>query len=158
MEIRTMRPADYDYIIRRVDEWWGGRNMMPGLPRLFVNHFAGTSLVTEDSRGRIAGFVVGFISPRIEDEAYIHYTAVDPAYRGKGAARAMYLEFFDQARENGCVRVSCFTSPINSQSIAFHQRMGFCLLDSATVEDGVPVHKDYNGPGRHAVLFQRELD
>ncbi len=157
MRIRELRNEDYDYIISRVNDWWGGRDMGPGLPRLFLDHFANTSLAAEDDHGRIIGFVVGFMSPQNQDEAYIHYTGVDPAHHGSGVGRSMYQAFFKNAREAGRGLVSCITSPVNKASIAFHSKMGFEILDSPDSVDGVPVHRGHNGPGRDMVLFQKRI-
>ena len=45
MRIRGLVPEDYERIIGRIDDWWGGRPMSVGLPRFFFLHFARTSLV-----------------------------------------------------------------------------------------------------------------
>jgi hypothetical protein len=38
--VRNARSADYDRIAPLVDEWWGGRQMLDMLPRLFFVHFS----------------------------------------------------------------------------------------------------------------------
>ena len=157
MRIRTLRTEDYNYIINRVNDWWGGRNMAPGLPSLFLEHFAGTSLAAEDDQGRIIGFVVGFMSPQHPDEAYIHYTGVEPAHHGRGIGSSLYEAFYEIARQNGRSRVSCITSPVNKASIAYHTRIGFEILPSSEYEEGVPVHRGHNGPGKDMVLFQKRI-
>ena len=83
VEIRTASPSDYERIVAVVDDWWGGRNMRPLLPRLFLDHFADTSLVVEDD-GRLEAFLVGFLSPARPDEAYIHFVGVRPGCRRSG--------------------------------------------------------------------------
>ena len=157
MRIRTLRLEDYDFIIRRVDDWWGGRAMSSGLPRFFFRHFAGTSLAAEDEEGRIIAFLSGLMSPDRPQEAYIHYAAVDPAHQGRGIGRALYRAFFDLARSQGRSLIRCSTSPVNRGSVAFHQKMGFRLAESPNQVEGFPVHLDYNGPGRDKVLFIKEL-
>ncbi|MGP3963634.1 GNAT family N-acetyltransferase [Nonomuraea sp. 3N208] len=144
--LRPATPADYDAVAAVVDEWWG-RPVLASLPRLFLDHFHGTSLVAEGPEG-MAGFLVGFLSPSAADEAYIHFVGVSPAARGGGVARAMYERFFALARAHDRHVVKAITSPVNEASIAFHRRMGF------TASDPVP---DYNGPGTHLVTFARAL-
>lgn len=158
MRLRTLRPSDYDFIINRVDDWWGGRKMASGLPRLFFQHFADTSLVVEDQSGTIVAFVVGFMSPSLPQEAFIHYTGVDPAYQGQGLGRMMYEAFFGLARQKGRTLVRAITSPVNQRSIAFHTKMGFELEDSEYRVDGIPVHQNYHGPKRDLVLFVKRFD
>jgi ribosomal protein S18 acetylase RimI-like enzyme len=145
--LRTARADDYDAIASVADVWWG-RPIRHVLPRLFLDHFHRTSLVAEHE-GALAGFVVGFGSPSLPDEAYIHFLGVAPALRRLGVARTLYERFFELARADGRTWVRAVTSPVNETSIAFHRRMGF---DAAfpTVITG-PVEDTY-------VRFSRRLD
>ncbi len=144
--MRPARPDDYDAIVSVVDEWWG-RPIAAVLPRLFLDHFNATSLVAEHD-GELAGFLVGFHSPSVPGDAYIHFVGVSPTARGSGLARRLYEAFFAAAAGDGCTRVRAITSPVNEGSIAFHRAMGFAV-------DG-PV-ADYDGPGVDRVVFERGL-
>lgn len=153
-EIRHAEPKDYAPIIAVVDDWWGGRQMADGLPKLFFVHFRETSFVAED-RGVIRGFVAGFRSQTYPEQAYIHYVGIDPATRGSGLGRTLYQRFFDAARTLGCTEVQCVTSPANTTSIAFHKAMGFECLPGNAERDGVPYFTDYDGPGASRVLLKK---
>ena len=149
---RAACPDDYDAIIAVVDSWWG-RPIGGALQRLFLEHFADTSLVAElsgssDGPPRMVGFLIGFLSPRLEEEAYIHFVGVDPDERGTGLGRALYEEFFEAMRRHGRTVVHAVTSPVNLGSIAFHRAMGF--------EVSGPVD-GYDGPGADRVVFVRRL-
>ncbi|MCG5214070.1 GNAT family N-acetyltransferase [Streptosporangium sp. KLBMP 9127] len=144
--LRPAVPADYDAIAAVVDDWWG-RPILPILPRLFLDHFHRTSLVSENAVG-LAGFLVGIISPSEPEQAYIHFVGVAPHARTSGLAREMYEHFFEIARRHDRHIVKAVTSPANKTSIAFHQRMGF------TVGGPTP---DYNGPGHDLVTFERAI-
>jgi predicted GNAT superfamily acetyltransferase len=155
-EIRNAEPSDHAPIIAVVDEWWGGRQMADGLPKLFFVHFRDTSFVAVED-GAIRGFVTGFRSQTIPNQAYIHYVGIDPETRGSGLGRLLYPRFFEAARALGCTEVHCVTSPVNKQSIAFHQAMGFECLPGDSEVDGVPVFTDYDGKGGSRVRFRRYL-
>jgi predicted GNAT superfamily acetyltransferase len=155
--IRPARAEDYDRIVAVVDEWWG-RPMQAKLPRLFLEHFSGTSLVADGEDGALAGFLVGFLSQDRPDEAYVHFVAVAPDARGGGLARELYERFFALAREAGRTRVRAITSPVNDGSIRFHRAMGFTLEDGEAERDGVPFMPDWDGPGEARVRFARRLD
>jgi ribosomal protein S18 acetylase RimI-like enzyme len=144
--VRPASPADYDAIVAVADPWWG-RPVTAALPRLFLDHFAGSSLVAEDD-GDLVGFLVGFMSPGEPAEAYIHFAGVHPGYRGTGLARRLYEQFLTAARADGRRVVRAITSPANDGSIRFHRAMGFTA--------GGPV-RDYNGPGRDMVTFELTL-
>ena len=91
-DLRFRRPveADHAVIVRQVDDWWGGRRLHDILPRLWFQHFTGTSWVVEDDGGGLVGFLVGFISPDHPDEAYIHMVGTSPNDRMAGLGRALY--------------------------------------------------------------------
>jgi ribosomal protein S18 acetylase RimI-like enzyme len=147
-EIRHAQPSDYGRVIGRLNAWWGGRNMAPMLPKLFFVHFEGTSFVVDGDDGQLVGFLIGFDSQSVPDEAYIHFVGVDPVRRGQGIGRALYERFFEEARAHGRTVVRCVTSPANEDSVAFHRALGF------EVERVVA---DYDGPGEDRVLLARHL-
>ena len=138
---------DYAYVIGRLDDWWDGRNMSAMLPRLFFDHFAGTSVVAEDEEGDVVGFLCGFLSQSHPDVAYIHFVGIDPRHRRQGLGRTLYRWFFDRARRDQRHEIHCVTSPVNERSQAFHQAMGF----EATRVD------DHDGPGEDRIVFTRHF-
>ncbi|WP_225726124.1 MULTISPECIES: GNAT family N-acetyltransferase [unclassified Nocardia] len=145
--LRKAEPADYDTVIRVVDEWWG-RPLSVSLPRLFLDHFADTSTIAE-ADGALAGFLIGFLSPSVKSTAYIQFIGIHPDHRGGGLARELYERFFDMARADGRTIVRAITSPVNTGSINFHRKMGFTVAG--------PI-QDYNGPERHMMTFERNIE
>jgi ribosomal protein S18 acetylase RimI-like enzyme len=123
--------------------------MAPMLPQLFFVHFEGTSFVAEAEDGRLAGFLVGFLSQTDETDAYVHFVGVAPDRRGSGLGRELYERFFEAAREAGRSTVRCVTSPSNESSVSFHRALGF---------DVDRVAADYDGPGEDRVLLVKRLD
>jgi GNAT superfamily N-acetyltransferase len=160
------RPVEDDYprIQDGLTHWWGGLGGEAGaqqrrllVPRLFLQHFTGTSLIVEDADGALVAFLVGFLSQDHPDEAYIHFVGVDPGRQRGGVGAALYERFFDLARAAGRTRVRCITGPANANSVAYHTRMGFRIEDGDLDVDGVPAQSDYDGEGLPRVCFVREL-
>jgi ribosomal protein S18 acetylase RimI-like enzyme len=145
--VRTAVPSDYDRIAPRVDEWWGGRQMVDMLPRLFFVHFSDTAFVAEDG-DELAGFLAGFLSQSRPDEAYIHFAGVSPGHRGRGVGRLLYERFFDAARAGSRSVVRCVTAPVNERSVAFHRALGFEVDEVA---------ENYDGRGGDRVLMSKQL-
>lgn len=159
--LRTATEADYAAVAQALQSWW----TMPGfdteaaareraalVPRLWLQHFAGTSLVAE--RGaQLDGFLIGFLSQDRQDEGYIHFVGVAPDRRGQGIARQLYERFFESCSRAGRRRVRCVTSPTNTVSIGFHQAMGFELERTG---DAV-AKPDYDGPGVPRIAFVRSV-
>jgi ribosomal protein S18 acetylase RimI-like enzyme len=160
-EVRFRRPVDADHarIVELVDEWWGGRHMRALLPRLWFQHFTGTSWIAEGEDGTLLGFLVGFVSPDHPDEGYAHMIATSPNGRRRGLGRALYERFFADVRAAGGRRVRAITWPGNRVSVDFHRRLGFRPDDGpgTTGIYGVPAHPDYDGDGQDRAVLIREL-
>ena len=151
------RPVEDDHarIAPLVDEWWGGRSMQDLLPRLFFQHFTGTSMVAESDDGEIAGFVVAFVSQDDPAGGYVPFFGVSPSQRGTGLGTALYECAFKDLRERGCTVVKAVTSPVNTGSLAFHESLGFTRIPDASTHDGV--WRDYDGAGGDRVVLSRPL-
>ena len=159
--LRFRRPTadDHSRLDAVIDEWWGGRRLRQLLPRLWLEHFAGTSWIVEDGEGRLAGFLVGFISQDDPATAYVHMIASDPNRRRRGLGADLYAHFFDDARGHGAQRVTAVTWPGNRQSIAFHRSIGFAVDDGSGTQPiyGTPAHVDHDGEGEDRVVFLLDL-
>jgi predicted GNAT superfamily acetyltransferase len=154
--VRNVASADWDRVTAVLVEWWDGRDLSDLLPRLFFQHFCTTSWLVERD-GELAAFLVGFLCPTHEDEAYIHFVGVAPELRGRGLAQGLYGLFFDVAQAQGRSVVRAITSPVNKVSIAFHSHIGFVMLPGDGEQDGLPIWLDYDGPGQHRVRLERRL-
>jgi ribosomal protein S18 acetylase RimI-like enzyme len=155
------RPTEDDHprVVGVIDEWWGGRRMRALLPRLWFQHFAGTSWIAEAEGGRLAGFVVAFISQDDPTTGYVHMIGADPNRRRAGIGRQLYQHVFDDLAARGVRRVTAITWPGNRQSVAFHRAIGFRVDDSEGTQNlyGTPAYADYDGEGDDRVVFIRDL-
>lgn len=158
-------PEDHGRVLAGLHTWWGGFGGPDGarqrallLPRLFFEHFTDTSWVVEDAAGDLRAFLVGFRSSAQPDVGYVHVVGVDPALRRQGLASALYRRFAEHGARRGARRLACLTSPGNTTSLRFHRGLGFDVVPGDDVVDGVPIHRDHDGPGLHRVLFTLALD
>ncbi len=159
LTFRHPTEADYARIVGLVDEWWGGRRMRALLPRLWFQHFAGTSWIADAPDGRLAGFVVAFVSQDDPATGYVHMIAADPNQRRGGVGRALYQRVFDDLAARGVRQVIAITWPGNRQSVAFHRAIGFRVDDGPETQNlyGTPAYADYDGDGDDRVVFVRDL-
>jgi ribosomal protein S18 acetylase RimI-like enzyme len=161
IRISLRRPTEHDHprVVGVVDEWWGGRRMRALLPRLWFQHFTGTSWIAELDGGRLAGFVVAFISPDDPTTGYVHMVGADPNRRRSGIGRRLYQQVFDDLAARGVRRVKAITWPGNRQSVAFHRAMGFRVEEGDGTQNlyGTPAYPDYDGEGDDRVVFIRDL-
>lgn len=156
---RRPTEADHARMVAVVDEWWGGRRLHELLPRLWLQHFTGTSWLAETLDGRLLGFLVGFQSPDHPEVAYCHMVATSPNRRGEGLGRALYERFFDDARSAGCTTVTAITWPGNRISIAFHRALGFepDAGPGSMPLYGTPAFPDYDAEGEDRAVLVRAL-
>jgi ribosomal protein S18 acetylase RimI-like enzyme len=161
LTFRSATEDDYPAIAQAIQAWWtqpgldtasAARERASRVPRLWLQHFATTSLVAED-RGALAGFLIGFLSQDRRDEGYIHFVGVAPEQRGRRVGRELYERFFALCRRADRRRVRCTTSPVNALSIAFHEAMGFEIERS-----GDAIGKaDHDGAGVPRVTLVRSI-
>ena len=69
---------------------------------------------------------------------YIDRIAVAPSARGRGLARRLYCDLFDEAHRRGHEHVVCEVNltPPNPGSDAFHAALGFCEVGRASIHNG----------------------
>ena len=147
---RRPTEADYPGMVRVIDDWWGGRKVDVLLPRMWLQHFTGTSWLAETQDGRLAGFLVGFHSPDRPNVAYCHLIVTNPNLRRRGLGRALYERFFDDALRAGRREIRAITWPGNRAAIDFHRALGF------EVEAGPGSQNLYGTPAQAGYDFDRE--
>lgn len=115
-----------------MDDWWAERHQVEQLPRLWLQHFTGTSWLAEDAAGReaatagrLVGFLVGFISPDDRATAVCHLVGVAPSHRRRGIGRELYERFAADGRAAGAKRIVAVAWPGDPIAIKFHVRLGF---------------------------------
>jgi ribosomal protein S18 acetylase RimI-like enzyme len=160
IRIETIDEHHYDTIINQLDAWWGGREMVQMLPRLWFKHFQDTSFVALDQFQIPIGFLVGFISTSDQSKAYVHFIGVNPEHRGKNIGSSLYGEFFKVAQNRNCELVEAVTSPSNLNSLAFHESLEFYAVEPSG-EKVAPLlakcFKDYDGPNEDRVQLRKSL-
>ena len=147
-------------IVVVVDEWWGGRRIHDLLPRLWFQHFTGTSWLAETEAGRPVGFLVGFISPDDPSIAYVHMIGTDPNRRRRGLGRELYRRFFDDV---GRPRRACASGRSRGPATAFRSAsttaLGVRPIDGPGSQNlyGTRAFADYDAPGDDRAVFERLL-
>lgn len=154
--IRKVTPADHSRIMSVMVDWWKGRDLRGMLPKLFCIHFQNTSFIAE-KEGDLAGFLVGFFSPSVQGEGYIHFAGINPQYRKKGLGRLLYNTFSNLCRDHKIHTIRSCTSPVNKESIAFHKSIGFMIEPGDSVVDGIAITENYNRENDPKVLFKKTL-
>jgi hypothetical protein len=70
----------------------------------------------------------------------------------------LYDVFTNRVSEQyGVNKIKCITSPVNTNSIAFHQKIGFGIKPGDSVYEGIPIHTNYDGLRQNRVVFEKYL-
>ena len=155
MNITSCTKHDYDQIVSELSDFWGhDRNRALHHP-MFFNEFGDCAFVIRDQE-KVVAYLFGFIASA-KSVAYIHLVAVRPSHRHLGLARQLYDHFTSLAVSRGCTQLRAITNPENAGSIRFHQALGF-HLGGVPNSAGIPVVKDYAGPGADRVVFRKSLE
>jgi GNAT superfamily N-acetyltransferase len=155
VEIDRCTHQDFLDILTDLEDFWGSDRARAVHHPMFVHEFGDTAWVVRED-DRVIAYLFGFWS-QTEPVGYIHLVGVRRSHQRRGIGRWLYGEFEALAREHGCTRLKAVTPPVNSDSIAFHRRLGFELLGEPNGE-GIPVVPDYFGPGLPRVVFEKRLD
>jgi len=140
---RPLTKADYDYIVRVIDKWWGGPTSALAHPVYFYE--LGEHAMVAESDGRLVGFLFGFITPN--KTGYVHLVGIDPEFRRKHVGTHLYQGFERACAQAGCTRLKAITTHGNDGSVRFHEALGW---DVEEIDD-------YAGPGRARVVFSKPL-
>ncbi|MCC6527414.1 MAG: GNAT family N-acetyltransferase [Polyangiaceae bacterium] len=142
MNTRPLVKADYDHIVRIIDEWWGGPTSALAHPIFFYELGELARVVEVD--GRVVGFLFGFIAGKV---GYVHLVGIDPEFRRKRVGTMLYNAFEEACVRSGCVELKAISTLGNEASQRFHQAHGWSCETVA----------DYAGPGRSRVVFRKTL-
>ena len=159
--MRFRRPTETDYaaIAGVVDDWWGERRQVDQLPRLWLQHFTGTSWLAEDDAGRLLGFLVGFISPDDPTTAVCHMIGVAPGHRRRGVGRDLYGRLQADALAAGARRLVAVAWPGDPIAVRFHLGLGFEPRTGPGTQRlyGSPSVPEYDFGRVDRVIFERNL-
>ncbi len=139
-------------------DWWGGRDLRDLLPRIFFEHFRGTSFVVEHEDELVA-FLVGFLCPTTPARP----TCTSPASTRPGAAavwRATCTGASSPSRASAgstrrarrhVVGQRATRSPSTSASASRS-------LPGDGEVDGLPAQRRPDVPGERSCKFELRLD
>ena len=159
IDYRRPTDADHDAIVRRFDDWAGGRTARQLLPRLWFRHFTGSSWIAARDDGRVIGIAIGFLGQ---------------ATRGRGAPRdrrrsappaagrrmELVARFVRDAATHGATTVRTTAWADDRPTIRFLEAVGFRLVEPPDRQRlyGMPAVADYDAPGDDRAELERSLE
>ena len=154
MPISQATKADFDQIVTEIADFWGSDRTLHLHQPSLIYEFGDTAFVIRDGV-RVTAYLFGYLA-QTGPTAYVHLVAVRRDCQGQGLGRQLYAHYIEVARARGCTALKAITTPTNQASIAFHIRLGMTLRGEPNA-DGIPVVRDYSGPGLDRVVFHLDL-
>jgi len=157
MKITLCTKNDYDQIITDMADFWNSShidNLRKQHNPVYFYEFGNTAFVVKEN-DKVIGYLFGLYS-QTSPTACVKFVGVRASHRKRGVGRALYEYFTMIAKDKGCVELKAITSQDNKISIAFHRSLGMVLFGEPN-ENGIPVIKDYAGPGSDRVVFRKDI-
>ena len=154
MEISNCTKQDFDQILTEFNEFWDSDRTLALHHPTLINEFGNSAFVIREGQ-KVVAYLFGFLS-QTSPIGYIQLLSVRQGYRKQGLARRLYDHFTGFALVHGCTKLKAITSPVNTLSIAFHKSIGMMPTGKDNI-DGIPVIKDYSGPGKDRVVFIKDI-
>jgi GNAT superfamily N-acetyltransferase len=158
MLVRNAFPMDFIEVANKSKEWADIVVERESIYHILTEHFKSTCFIAED-RGQMIGYLLGLRSQSSPDEALVHLVQVAPRLRGNGIGRRMFKQFQSSVKDMGCTRITTHSRPENNDCIRFYKAMGFEAVggEKTIVVNGMPAVKDYNGPGKHRIVWVKNI-
>ncbi|OGN90503.1 MAG: hypothetical protein A2Z70_01150 [Chloroflexi bacterium RBG_13_48_17] len=154
MEITLCTKNDFDQILMDFVDFWGNERTKNLHNPVLLYEFGNTAYVAREG-DKVVGYLFGLFS-QTGPVAYVKFVGVRRSCQKQGIGRLLYEHFADYARTKGCTELKAITSPKNKVSIAFHKAIGM-ELSGEPGEEGIPVMKNYGGPGIDRVVFRKKI-
>jgi diaminobutyrate acetyltransferase len=123
--------------------------------------YFGNSCFVAKFNNDIVGFVMGFKSQVDKNKFFLWQIGVFSYYRGKEIGKKLLIELEKFAKQVECKKIEVTVDPENIASKKLFEKSGYLNVSSKEGEIievmGNNAVKDYYKPGRHFILFQKEL-
>jgi ribosomal protein S18 acetylase RimI-like enzyme len=125
-----------------------------------LRYFSNTCFIAEFKKD-IVGFVMGFRSQVNTNKFFLWQIGVFSKYREMEVGKKLLNQIEKTAENLGCNCIELTVDPENIPSYRFFEKNGYLNVSSKEGEIieimGNIAVKDYYKPGRHFILFQKEL-
>ena len=155
MHIDSCTMSDFNQIVSEIADFWGSDRTLHLHQPYLVYEFGNTAFVIRE-KDRVIAYLFGFVS-QTGSIAYVHLLGVRESHQRQGLGKKLYAHFISMALQQGIRKVKAITTPGNEKSIHFHQKAIGMKLLGAPNEKGIPVVKDYSGPGMDRVVFEKQI-
>jgi diaminobutyrate acetyltransferase len=158
--IKKTKEDDYLKVYKFVSVCKPLENYSEHFYKIILRYFSDSCFIAEFKKD-IVGFVMGFKSQVDKKKFFIWQIGVFSKYKGKEIGKKLLDKIEKTAKELGCKLMELTVDPENIPSQRFFEKNGYINVSSKEGKIievmGNTAVKDYYKPGRHFILFQKEL-
>lgn len=154
LQVSGLTAADFDQIREDFADFWGDTHLRFLHHPMFLHEFGDSAFVIREG-SRVIAYLLGFTTHA--GVAYVHMIGVRRAHQRRGLGHMLYERFTQLAMQRGCTEMRAITSAENTPSVDFHRQIGMELMGEPLTPGGMPVVRDYGGPGEDRVVFRKTL-
>lgn len=161
MRFRTAKGSDFMDVHDFVCGCPPLENYAEHVYKILLRYF-GNSCIIAEIRNRVVGYVLGFISQTHFPKTYFLWQiGVAPYMQGTGLGTRLLQYVETHVNDLGCKRIEATIDPVNISSQKLFEKLEFRNIsetEGKTVKvKGKIAVKDYYKPGRHFMLYAKEL-
>lgn len=123
--------------------------------------YFGNSCFVARFNDQIVGFIMGFQSQVNIKKFFLWQIGILSCYRGREIGEKLLEKLETVAKEYGCKTIELTVDPENIPSQKFFEKNGYknvSYKEKEIIETmGKTAVKDYYKPGRHFILFEKEV-
>lgn len=128
--------------------------------KIILRYFGNTCFIAEYDN-KIVGFVMGFISQVDKNTYFLWQIGVSPHLQGEGIGTKILTTVEQELKKLNCKRVEVTVDPENISSQKLFEKLNYFNIsekegETIKVEDNIAV-KDYYKPGRHFILYEKNI-
>lgn len=160
MRIRNPKESEFKKVYRFISKCKPLESYKAHFYKIMLRYFKDTCFIA-NCEGRIAGFVLGFISQTQDKTFFLWQIGVNPSMQGKGVGQIFLKTVEKNIKKKGIERIELTIAPKNKPSQRLFEKNGYSVIsqreDEVVEFKNKKAIKDYYGPGAHFFLYEKVL-
>lgn len=158
MQTREVREEDFGKILELVKNCKPLEVYPDHLYKIIFRYFKDFCIVAE-SKNQIIGFVMGFSAEKALNTCFLWQVGVNPKIQAKGVGKRLVAYFEEKAKKLNYKKIEFTVDLENIPSQKLFEKLNYknnSKKEGAVVEKQKKIAaKDFYGPGRHFIVYQK---
>lgn len=160
MKVREVKPDEFPKVIELVRKCKPLEVYPSHLYKIMFRYFRDFCIIAEDE-GQAIGFVMGFSAQNPDKTCFLWQIGVDPEIQSKGVGEKVARYFEEKVKNLGYSRIELTVDIDNIPPQRLFEKLSY---ENASKKEGPTVSKngkiaakDFYGPGRHFIVYEKTI-